>query len=174
MHIEHADGDLAHREYLHTEDTDPRPALAGALIEALGGQGSIIVYTGFEAGVLRELIQRLPERAQELQSIIDRLCDLHPIVKGGYYHPEFRGSFSLKNVLPALVPGAGWDELEIAEGQTASLLYEQALDAADEDYRNQVFDNLRKYCHRDTLATVEVRRVLERAAVMALSTGSPL
>jgi len=38
-----------------------------------------------------------------------RLVDLLPVAKGHYYHPSQQGSWSIKKVLPALVP-----ELEAA------------------------------------------------------------
>ena len=46
----------------------------------------------------------LPALAEPLRSIIDRLVDLLQVVRNHVYHPDFGGSFSLKSVLPALVP----------------------------------------------------------------------
>jgi len=90
-----------------------------------------------------------------------RLFDLHPVVRNTYYHPEFRGSFSIKSVLPVLVPGMGYNDLEIPDGQAASVNYMQALRNSDRRERQRTFRNLRAYCERDTLAMVRLREALE-------------
>ena len=99
------------------------------MIEALGSKGSVCTYSGYEKRVLHDLADALPERAEELLSIEARLFDLLPVVRNGYYHPEFRGSFSIKSVLPVLVPGMGYDDLAISEGQTAAVRYALALES---------------------------------------------
>ena len=81
-------------------------------------------------------------------------------MRDGYYHPDFRGSFSIKNVLPVLVPGMGYGDLEVAEGQIAAVRYARALQSVDCEERRRTFDNLRAYCARDTLAMVGLLRAL--------------
>jgi hypothetical protein len=93
--------------------------------------------------------------------------DLMPIVRENLYHREFRGSFSLKKVLPALVPTLTYDDLEIAEGETASaylmtLLFGQATKSAED--RAKLERDLLAYCERDTLAMIELTRRLEELA----------
>jgi hypothetical protein len=39
------------------------------------------------------------------------------------YHPAFAGSYSLKSVLPALVPEMSYEEMEVADGVAAGLLW---------------------------------------------------
>ena len=151
----------AHVDYLHEHDDDPRRRLAELLIEALGREGTICTYSGYERKVLRALAAALPERAEALDAIESRLFDLLPVVRNGYYHPDFRGSFSIKNVLPALVPGMGYHDLAVADGQTAAARYVRALVSADPQERQRIFDDLRAYCARDTLAMVKLRQALE-------------
>ena len=43
-----------------------------------------------------------------------------PFQQKWYYTPETRGSYSIKSVLPALVPELSHNNLEIKEGGTAS------------------------------------------------------
>ncbi|MDT8322091.1 MAG: DUF2779 domain-containing protein, partial [Xanthomonadales bacterium] len=93
---------------------------------------------------------------------IDRLWDLLPVVRNHYYHPQFRGSFSIKVVLPALIPGAGWTDLEISDGMEAATRYAEALDDPDEERRDAVFRGLREYCKQDTLAMVDLRKALQQ------------
>ena len=151
----------AHVDYLHEQDDDPRPQLAERLIEALGREGTICTYSGYERQVLRALAAALPERAEAFGAIESRLLDLLPVVRNTYYHPEFRGSFSIKNVLPVLVPGMGYDDLAVADGQTAAVRYSHALASTDLQERQRIFDDLRAYCARDTLAMVKLREALQ-------------
>ena len=165
VHTERKSKPLLHADYLHEHDDDPRPELADRLIDALGSEGSVCTYSGYEQRVLRDLGEALPERAEELRSIEARLFDLLPVVRNGYYHPEFRGSFSIKSVLPALVPGMGYDDLAISDGQTAAVRYAAALQIHDPEDRERVFEDLRAYCAQDTLALVELRKSLSGLAV---------
>ena len=59
-----------------------------------------------------------------------------------------------------MVPASGYDDLSIADGQTAAVHYAQALDSADTAERRQTFEDLRAYCERDTLAMVELCEAL--------------
>ncbi len=160
VHIEGDGQSPEHTDYLHEGSDDPRPQLANRLIDALGQQGSICTYSSYERQVLRRLAAALPEKAAALGAIETRLFDLLPVVRNNYYHPEFRGSFSIKHVLPALVPESGYDDLAISDGQTAAVHYAQALNKSVSAERRQTFENLRAYCERDTLAMVELREAL--------------
>ena len=151
---------IEHLEYLHTENTDPRPALIERLLAAIGESGSVVVYSGYERQILNALATAFPEHAVKLHALTERLWDLLPIIQNHYYHPDFRGSFSIKSVLPALLPEAGWSELEVADGRSAVLMYEQALESKDEAMQDWLFDALRAYCKQDTLAMVKVREAL--------------
>ena len=161
VHTERAGSLPAHVDYLHEHDDDPRPRLAERLIEALGRKGTICTYSGYERQVLRALAAALPERAEALGAIVSRLFDLLPVVRNTYYHPEFRGSFSIKNVLPVLVLGMGYDDLAVTDGQTAAARYVRALASSDPRERQRIFDDLRAYCARDTLAMVKLREALD-------------
>ena len=163
VHTERDGAPPEHADYLHEGDDDPRPVLADRLIAAAGREGTICTYSGYERRVLRDLAAALPERAPALRAIQSRLFDLHPVVRDGYYHPDFRGSFSIKNVLPVLVPGMGYGDLEVAEGQIAAVRYVQALASNDYRQRQRMFGDLRAYCTRDTLAMVELRKALASA-----------
>ena len=167
LHIEQPDGSLIHRDYLHEQQSDPRRPLAEALLEAIGETGSIVVYSSYERRMIHELANHLPDLRDRLLALADRLWDLLPVVRNHYYHPDFRGSFSIKNVLPALLPDEGWSELEIADGLEAAVAYEQALATTDPISRKWAFRNLRAYCAQDTLAMVKLMRALRLQAGQA-------
>ncbi|MCY3541431.1 MAG: DUF2779 domain-containing protein [Gammaproteobacteria bacterium] len=162
VHTECAHDTIRHTDYLHELDDDPRPNVVERLIETVGDEGSICTYSNYERTVLKSLATAIPERADEIAAISSRWFDLHRVVKNSIYHPEFRGSFSIKSVLPVLVPGMGYDDLEIVDGQTASVLYMQALENRDKRKRQQTFANLRAYCERDTLALVGLHDALKK------------
>ena len=82
------------------------------------------------------------------------------------YDRDFRGSFSLKTVLPALVPELGYDDLAIQDGGQATaaiyrLLFDESLAATAEA---ELRRDLLAYCERDTFAMVELLRVLRGMA----------
>ena len=114
--------------------------------------------------MISDLAKALPEYASRLQFLIGRIVDLHAIVKHNICDPAFEGSFSIKRVLPALVPGMGYDDLDITEGNLASFRYLQMLEAeakGNQDIAEVIRKNLWDYCKRDTEAMVEVIKALE-------------
>lgn len=164
VHTEEPGAALRHEDYLHEGSDDPRPELTRRLLAALGDSGSICVYSPYERGVLNDLARSQPQHAPGLAAVLGRLYDLLPVVKDTVYDPGFRGSFSLKRTLPALVPGLDYDDLEVSDGLTAAATYGQVIEHGDESERRRVFADLRKYCERDTLAMVELHRALTALA----------
>jgi hypothetical protein len=102
--------------------------------------------------------------------VIARLADPLVVMREHVYHPDFGGSFSLKAVLPALVPDLTYDGLEIAEGGLASnvlsrLMFDREAIAPAE--RQRLRDALLAYCELDTLAMVKLMaRLREMAGVL--------
>jgi len=153
-------GRLSHRDFLHDEQDDPRRAFAESLLRAVGAVGRILVYSGFEAARLRDLACSYPELSQQLDAILDgRIIDLLPLVRSYCYHPAFHGSFSIKSVLPALVPELGYDDLVINDGVLASMAYAEMIKPdTPPERRTEIRADLLSYCRRDTLALVELFR----------------
>ncbi|APB33333.1 hypothetical protein GlitD10_1015 [Gloeomargarita lithophora Alchichica-D10] len=160
-HILTADGELTHCEYLHTDREDPRPPLIQALVHNISNAGSVIVYNqGYEKSVLQELATFMPEFASHLHSIVSRLWDQMAIFQNYYQHPDFLGSISLKKVLPVLVPNLSYKELAINQGDMAKNRWETAINSGDLVIQAQTWEELREYCHQDTLAMVEIHHYL--------------
>ena len=94
---------------------------------------------------------------------MDRFKDLHAIIKRCYYHMDFQGSFSLKSVLPAIVPEMTYEGLSIQEGNQASFEYLRMLDTTiPRAERDKIKEDLLQYCAQDTLAMVRIREELIR------------
>jgi predicted RecB family nuclease len=154
-----------HFEFLAMDNGDPRPAFISSLCEALGEHGSIVVYNEqFESQRLWELAGWLPEYTQRIRDIQSRLWDLLPVVRKHVYHPAFGGSFSLKAVLPALVPEMTYEGMEVPNGQAAGLAWESMISnrVTDSEWRAKR-KALLEYCGQDTLALVKLLEALRTA-----------
>ena len=83
-----------------------------------------------------------------------------PVVKRNYYHPDMLGSWSIKAVMPTIDPAMDYARLEgIKEGTAASEGYLEAIDPDTPAERRQELDEqLRRYCRFDTEAMVEILR----------------
>lgn len=164
-HIEQESGDLLHHEFLHDAASEPRKRWAESLIESLGDRGSMCVYSPYERAIMEQLAEAFPEYASAFRALIKRLWDLFPIIREHYYHPAFQGSYSIKAVLPAVVPSLGYDDLPIrAGGQAASEYYRMVFVETDWIEQAAIRDALLRYCARDTLAMVELRKALLQKA----------
>jgi len=165
-HIHHQDGRLEHVEFLDVSGADPRRACAEGLVEHIGDAGILIAYNAsFERRVIRELAARYPDLSEALLDMNERFVDLLPITRKAYYHPSQMGSWSIKAVLPALVPELDYADLDgVQNGGDAQLAWMQAA-RADAEESKQIADQLLQYCKLDTLAMVKiVDALLQRVA----------
>jgi hypothetical protein len=167
-HIEDQGGEIRHEEFLDLSGEPPMRALASRLIDCLGEDGPVLMYTSYEKGVITRLIEMFPDLEESLSGIINRLIDLHPIVKGNYYHPAMLGSWSIKAVLPCIAPEMDYAMLEgIKEGTGASDGYLEAIGsragrAPTGERKAELEAQLLRYCRFDTEAMVEIVRFFTR------------
>jgi len=162
VHVQRQPGsEVAHHEFLATDTSDPRREFITSLCTAVGESGHVVVYNAtFESLRLAELAAWLPEFAGRITNIRGRLWDLYPAVRKHVYHPAFGGSYSLKYVLPALVPSMTYAGMRVAEGQGAGIAWESLVRGGlDEVEREETRKALLDYCGQDTMAMV---RLLER------------
>ncbi len=178
VHIEGPGGRWAHHEWLADGPADPRPEQAERLVRACAGARGVVTYnSSFERACIRLLADSAPRLAPELGELELKLLDLLPVVRQHVYHPKFAGSFSLKSVLPALVPDVGYDDLEVHDGATATL-WLWRLVFEQERLRRREITRMRKallaYCERDSWATVKLlERLRELAGLEALPLPLP-
>jgi hypothetical protein len=157
LHVQDSRGNLSHYSFLHDGDGDPREAFVLSLLDAVGPRGTIVVYTGFEQRILRGLAETFRQYSEHLVGLCGRMLDLHAVISAHYYHPGFHGSYSMKAVLPAVVPELGYDDLEIQEGGHASVAFAQMISPeTEESERRRLRQALLDYCRRDTEAMVRV------------------
>lgn len=159
LHLQNAaNGRVEHREYLATPPDDPREEFILSLLRDVGTTGTILVYNKtFENRILRELACDLPGYQEQIDILCDRLVDLMiPFRRKYLYSPQMKGKYSLKAVIPALVPDLSYDNLEIREGGTASATYEQLFTETDNEVISQKRRDLLDYCKRDTESMVRL------------------
>lgn len=167
--LDSPDAEVRHREFLYRSSSDPRAEFARTLWEYVRGARSIFVYSGYEMRILKRLHEGGYPFASELCQALDKHgIDLLDIVQRNIYLPEFKGSFSIKRVLPAMVPGVNYDDLSIKEGETAAAEYKRMVDPNTDPVDSaEIARNLLAYCKRDTEAMVELLNALWRLS------GSP-
>ncbi len=159
LHIINKPGDEpVHNEYLGTPPDDPRPEFISNMLAQLGASGSIIIYnSAFEPPRVRELARDFPAYEKQLLALLPRFVDLMaPFRSLHLYNPAMKGSYSIKAVLPALVPHLSYKALGIQDGGTASLTYLSLYNDSDPISRQQKRKDLLDYCKLDSLAMVEL------------------
>ena len=166
--LESPHGELTHFEHLSAACEEPSISLVEHLSRDLGPRGTVLTWNKtFEMGRNREMALVSPQYAGFLDSLNQRIYDLGEIINQGYYlHPGFKGSWSIKHVLPIMVPELGYDDLAIRKGDQASAAWWQICfgDIPDEE-KERLKAALLTYCALDTLAMVEIyHRFCELAA----------
>jgi len=165
-HIETAEGDLLHESYLGIGPEAPMRDFTENLLHVLTTkeEGPIFVYNiGFEAARIREMAMMFPDLADKLTQLLDRLIDLKPIAQKYYYHPDMKGSWSLKAVFPTIEPDAHHGHLqEVQDGGMAMDAYLEII-SPDTDAERKVYltRELEEYCKLDTLAMVKIARFFQ-------------
>ena len=122
--------------------------------------------TPFERTRIRDLQKAVPHLAEPLRDLESRLIDLHPVIRDHVYHPDFHGSFSLKDILHPLVPHLTYDD---SSSWTIWLLVSRSRGCCfvagkiRPEQRDKTRQDLLDYCERDTEAMVELlERLRER------------
>ncbi len=167
LHIKNSpNSKLKHYEHLETTQTDPIPNLIKSLQELINSKGSIIVWNEtFEATQNKRMGEIHPEYKEFCKNMNNRIFDLMIIFRDQFYaDPKFKGSYSIKKVLPVLVPQLTYEGMDIGDGATAmaqwyDMVYSTSL---SEKKRKSIKQNLLKYCELDTFAMVKIWEVLKK------------
>jgi hypothetical protein len=157
------EGSLEHDSFLDLSGADPTAAFTQALIKACGSEGPVFVYNAsFELARMKELGVRFPRKRAALGRLADRVVDLLPIVEAHYYHPLQEGSWSIKKVLPAMVPDLRYDQLDgVQDGGAAMDAYFEATSPTTiAERKGEIERQLLAYCGLDTYAMVRLWQVL--------------
>jgi hypothetical protein len=172
MHVEGPRARTTHREFLDLSGELPAKRLVDTLIAAIPDDGPVFAYNAsFEGKSLKLLGELLPARSKALDRIRGRLVDLYPITRNHYYHPDMRGSWSLKSVMPTIPGGPDYDLLgDVQEGSAAQEAYFEAVAPETLPERRERLQNaLLRYCKQDTESLVVLSRYLQGSSTKAAS-----
>ena len=161
LHVKDLSGHLSHESFLCEDEEDPRLALVESLLDAIPPEGTIVSYSNYEQTVMNQLAAEFPAYEDALLALCDRTFDLLKLVREDYYHPQFHGNFSIKSILPVLVPELGYGDLEIQHGLIAAIDFGRMVgEDTSMAEKNKTREALLPYCQRDTEAMVRVFDVL--------------
>jgi hypothetical protein len=157
--IESLDVEIIHTEHLSVTKNDPSISLLRQLREDIDDTGTIFVWNkSFEMTRHKELAVIHPEHADFLNDLNERVYDLADFVKNGFYlHPDFKGSWSIKNVLPVLVPELSYEDMQIGKGDQAMIAWwDMVTGSLPAGEVQKIKEALLKYCELDTWAMVRI------------------
>ncbi|HCY74367.1 MAG TPA: DUF2779 domain-containing protein [Ignavibacteriales bacterium] len=162
-HKKNKNGKAEHFEFLADAGTDPRIKFIENLLRDTKGGGDILTYNkSFETLRLKEIAESFPNYKKVIEERINRIKDLMlPFQKKYYYTYKMQGSYSIKYVLPALIPELSYENLEINEGGLASVAFESLYFETDLMRIAEIRNNLTEYCKMDTYAMVRLLEKLE-------------
>ena len=161
IHIENENAPIQHKEFLAEVGVDPRYELAKRLVADIPADVTVLAYNmEFEKSVINKLADMFDEFSVPLMKIHDNIQDLMtPFQKKDYCTPAMKGSYSIKHVLPALVPEMqkAYSALEyVKNGAEAMQIYPKLATMEDKQEVMKFREALLRYCELDTLAMVKV------------------
>ena len=168
IHKDDGKGNLEHFEFLAEAGADPRYELALNLIKFIPQNACVLAYNmSFEKGVIRRLATNYPQISNELMAIHDNIKDLMaPFASKSYYHPKMQGSYSIKYVLPVLVPEfeSAYKDLNLIHHGGEAMSEYAKLKRKTKGEQDAIRKALLAYCKLDTLAMVKVLEKLREVA----------
>ena len=100
-----------HQEWINCEQAYPNVEFARRLRDAVGDKGVLLTWSNHERTTLRTIADKIEDYfpaetklAAWLRGAEEggRIVDMCALAKAGYFHPEMKGSLSIKYVLPAI------------------------------------------------------------------------
>ena len=157
-YLEDTHADIRHYEYLAEPNVEPVGKFLDSLLASIPDKACIVAYNkSFETRVLNGVATFFPRHRDKIGTVIENMRDIAvPFRTKAYYDWQMTGSYSLKDVLPALVPGASYDEMEISDGGMATDAYFRMCSADDPAEMDRIRRGLLEYCTLDTLAMVRI------------------
>ena len=159
LHVQsEAGAEPQHFEYLVQPEVDPRRELINQLITLIPEEGCILTYNqAFEKGVLRNLAELFPDLAESIEARLENVRDLMvPFRRRDIYRWPMRGSYSIKEVLPAMVPDLSYNGMTIADGMAAMQAYHEMCTLEPGAELARLSKAMLEYCALDTLAMVKI------------------
>jgi len=123
----------------------------------------IVWYKPFENTRNKEIAETFPKLKDAFLEINSNTYDLMDIFKKWYFYSlNFKGSNSIKYILPALVPNMSYEWMNIPDWLTAMQVLNDIItwNIVWKEKENQI-KNLLLYCGQDSLAMYEIYKVIK-------------
>jgi hypothetical protein len=160
LHIEHENAPLDHKKFLGDEGTDPREEFIKRLIDDIPADACVLVYNeNFEKTRLKELAKDFPLYEAKLMMIHDNVIDLaEPFRKKHYYNYTLKGKYSIKLIMPLMVPemADAYKKLALVQNGGDAMNTFPALIHMEPQQREAYREALLKYWELDTLSMVKI------------------
>ncbi|MBN1151753.1 MAG: DUF2779 domain-containing protein [Dehalococcoidia bacterium] len=152
----------AHRAFLSPHDRESTHEMAERLLQDIGTDGSVVVYSPYLSRTLRWMAKSHSDLSQALLRLEERLVSLETIIRRDVYHPGFHGKTSLRAVLAAMVPGLSYIDLEIEDAASASASFAYLSRGVYYSPARAplIRRDLYAYCARDTLGMMRLHEAL--------------
>ncbi len=162
IHVLDSNSNLKHFEYLAKEASNAILGLIEFMNKTITPKGTIISWhASFEKTKNKEMAERYPEHSHFLFDLNSRTFDLEKFFKKDYLLSGFKGKTSIKNVLPVLIPEFSYENLDIQDGSEAMEQWGKMIfSSITEDEKQKIINNLLEYCKMDTLAMVEIFKLV--------------
>jgi hypothetical protein len=138
--------------YLKPIEYDAREEFMWELIKATQRFDQVIVFDkNLEIHIIEQLIVLFPQLKKVGQALKSKIVDISGIVNHfQYYHPKFKGNFSLKAV-SELFGTSEYSKQDISSGLIAMNAYQSLLHEENPIIAETVKQQLIDYCNLDTL-----------------------
>ncbi len=168
IHVQREAGaEPQHYVYLVPSGVDPRRELIEQLLTVIPADACVLTYNQtFEKGVLRNLADLFPDLANAINSRLENVRDLMaPFRKRDVYRWQMHGSYSIKEVLPAMVSDLSYSGMEISDGMAAMRAYNKMCALEPGEELDALQRAMLEYCRLDTLAMVRILEALQKMEI---------
>ena len=162
IHVLKEDGTMSHSVFLSIHDD--REALIQGLLKDTCTSGTVVAYNaeGAEKIRLMEMAEQFPQYASQLMNIYERMEDLQiPFITGAVYDTRMEGQWSLKKIM-AMMNDKSYLDLDINKGMDAVFQWRHLDNEENIENKQEIVENLKKYCGMDTYAMTVVYAWLKK------------
>ena len=147
-----------HTFYYQEENKYAGKALLDFLIGEAEKVNTILVFdTAQELKALSAVVKHFPEYKKTIDLLKNKFVDFSDVfTKLWYYHPQTKGSMSLKKIYESVFSKSIFDDLAIKSGLLASYKYDEYLKETDLFKKDELKNNLIEYCKTDTQAMYDL------------------
>jgi hypothetical protein len=165
LHTMSEDGEIEHKEFLITEmEADLTKPLVERIRADIDTKGTVISwYSSYEKQRNTKLGELHPQYLGFFEDVNEKMFDLMTIFsKNLYVDAGFKGSSSIKKVLPVIAPDLSYKQLHISKGDQASERWEKMVTKRiSTEEKEQIAKDLLEYCKMDTWAMVRIYQFLK-------------